>query len=75
MLKNEPKPDNTKSNYAKWFGFGIEFCGVVAVFCYIGYRLDLILNTTPWLLLGGFFVGFIGMFYIILKDTRDIWRK
>ena len=75
MLKNEPKPNNRKVNYTKWFGFGIEFGGVIAVFCYIGYRLDQSWNTKPWLMLAGFFVGFTGMLYLVLKEVWNIWRK
>jgi F0F1-type ATP synthase assembly protein I len=75
MLKNEPKPNNRKGDYTKWFGFGIEFGGVIAVFCYIGYRLDQSWNTKPWLMLAGFFVGFTGMLYLVLKEVWNIWRK
>ena len=59
----------------KWSGIGIEFAGVIALFTYIGYKLDEKLHTSgPWFLLGGFFVGFIGMIYIVIKDTRNLWR-
>jgi F0F1-type ATP synthase assembly protein I len=58
-------------NYAKWLGIGVEFCGVVGVFCYMGYRLDKALGTSPWLLVSGFFVGFAGMLYIIIRQTWD----
>jgi F0F1-type ATP synthase assembly protein I len=72
---NGPNADGDKQNYAKWFGFGIEFCGVLGIFCYIGYKLDQRLNTGPWLLLAGFFVGFAGMLYMVLKETLNIRRK
>jgi len=62
-------------NYAKWLGIGVEFCGVVGVFCYIGHRLDRVLDTAPWILLAGFFVGFTGMLYIIVKQSWNIRRK
>jgi len=75
MPTNEPKPDNSKTNYAKRIGFGIEFCGVIAVFCYIGYRIDQSCNTRPWFLLAGFFVGFTGMLYLVFKEVWNIWRK
>jgi F0F1-type ATP synthase assembly protein I len=32
------------------------------------------LQTSPWFFLAGFFLGFIGMLYIIIKDTRNLWR-
>jgi F0F1-type ATP synthase assembly protein I len=62
-------------NYTKWLGFGTEFGGVIAVFCYIGYRIDAAINTSPYFLLAGFFVSFIGMLYLIIKEVFDIRRK
>ncbi|MGD0573504.1 MAG: AtpZ/AtpI family protein [Sedimentisphaerales bacterium] len=58
----------------KWSGLGVEFAGVVFLFCYFGYKLDEKFQTSPWFLLAGFFLGFIGMLYIIIKDTRNLWR-
>jgi len=76
LLKNGLRQNNNQRDYGKWVGFGIEFCGVLAIFCYFGYKLDQYFNTTgPWFLLAGFFVGFLGMLYIVFKETRDIWGK
>jgi F0F1-type ATP synthase assembly protein I len=61
--------------HAGWAGLGFEFVGVLAVFCYMGYKLDEMLNLSPWLLLVFFAVGFIGMLYMILKQSLDIRRK
>jgi F0F1-type ATP synthase assembly protein I len=72
---NNPEPGRSKFNYSKWLGIGFEFCGVLGVFCYLGYKADEVFNTSPWLLLAGFFVGFIGMFYTILKQGWNIRRK
>lgn len=72
---NEPKMTNDRQNYARWIGFGIEFCGVLGVFCYMGYKLDVYLGTMPWFLLAGFCIGFSGMIYLILKGTGAIKRK
>ena len=75
----QPQSSSQKNDdgrdYAKWAGLGFEFVGVLAVFCYMGYKLDETLNTDPWFLLVFFAVGFIGMFYIILKQSWNIWRK
>jgi F0F1-type ATP synthase assembly protein I len=71
----KPTEKNDKLSYAKWTGFGIEFCGVLGIFCYIGYKLDQRLNSSPWLLLTGFFVGFAGMLYMVLKETTNLRRK
>lgn len=59
----------------KWSGLGIEFCGVVALFCYFGFKLDEKFQTSPWFLLGGFFVSFTGMMYIVFKEARRLWRS
>jgi F0F1-type ATP synthase assembly protein I len=62
-------PDSQGASYARWVGFGLEFCGVLAVCCYLGYKLDQRLNSSPWFLLVGFLVGFAGMLYLIIKET------
>lgn len=54
-----------KQNYARWAGLAPDrnIRGVVGLFCYMGYKLDEAFKTSPAFLLGGFFVGFIGMLY------------
>ena len=75
MSPQENQPDSKKwKALMKWSGLGIEFVGVIVLFCYFGYKLDEKLQTSPWFLLAGFFVGFIGMLYLIIKDTRNLWR-
>jgi F0F1-type ATP synthase assembly protein I len=70
MEKNKTPDRNSNKNndYLKWSSLGIEFGGVIAVFCYIGYKIDAALNSSPFFLLGGFFIGFIGMFYLTYKQ-------
>jgi F0F1-type ATP synthase assembly protein I len=72
---NDDKKDDGKGSYVQWTGIGIEFCGVIAVFCYMGYRLDEAWHTGPWLLITGFFVGFIGMLYLIIKRAMNMDHK
>ena len=75
MSPQENQSENNKwKALMKWSGLGIEFTGVIILFCYFGYKLDEKLQTSPWFLLAGFFLGFIGMLYIIIKDTRNLWR-
>ena len=73
--QSDAKKNDDSRAYARWAGLGFEFVGVLAVFCYMGYKLDEMLNTSPWFLLVFFAVGFIGMFYIILKQSWNMWRK
>lgn len=70
-----PGRNGDKQNYSRWLGLGIEFVGVLSIFCYIGYKLDESFNSGPWLMLTGFFVGFAGMLYLILKETGIVRRK
>jgi F0F1-type ATP synthase assembly protein I len=75
MQHDEVPKNDDKIAYARWAGLGIEFAGVVAVFCGIGYWLDQKWDTSPWLLLAGFFIGFAGMFYNLWKQTRSMRQK
>ena len=75
MSPRENQSENSKwKTLMKWSGLGVEFAGVIFLFCFFGYRLDEKFRTSPWFLLAGFFLGFIGMLYIIIKDTRNLWR-
>lgn len=67
--------DNDRRNYTRWLGVGIEFCGAIGIFSYIGYKLDEVLDTSPWFMLTGFFLGFACMFYILVKQGSNIGRK
>jgi F0F1-type ATP synthase assembly protein I len=75
MRQNERPKDDFRTAYAKWAGLGLEFGGVVIVFCGIGYWLDQKFDMSPWFLLTGFFMAFIGMFYNIWKQTRNMREK
>ena len=73
--QHKPQKDDGGPDTAGWFGFGIEFCGVLAVFCYMGYKLDQRWDTSPWCLIAGFFTGFAGMLYTIIKRIWNIRQK
>jgi F0F1-type ATP synthase assembly protein I len=74
-MKQTKESKISNQGYSRWLGFGIEFCGVLGICSYIGYKLDQRLNSSPWFLLTGFFVGFAGMVYIVVKETWDLRRK
>ena len=77
-IKPEDKKsiDSQRANYARWVGFGVEFCGVLALCCYFGYKLDQWLNTSPWFFFAGFFTGFAGMMYLVIKSAfPDKFRR
>lgn len=67
-LDGQSKKDNNRIDYYRWFGFGFEFCCVIAFFCYLGFKLDQYFKTSPWLFLTGFFISFLGMMYLTIKD-------
>jgi F0F1-type ATP synthase assembly protein I len=73
MDRNETpdKDAKDKNDLTKYIGFGFEFCGVVVVFCYIGYKIDAAVNSSPFCLLGGFFIGLTGMFYLLYKQINN----
>lgn len=63
------------AHWQRWAGIGFEFAGVIAVFVYMGYVADEKFGTGPWLLLTGFFVGFVGMLYLVFKEVWKIGSK
>jgi len=71
MAKDGRQKGEPQRSGLQWMGAGIEFCGVIAVFCYIGHRFDRFLDTGgPFLLITGFFIGFIGMVYLFYKESK-----
>ncbi|HIJ66962.1 MAG TPA: AtpZ/AtpI family protein [Planctomycetes bacterium] len=71
MEKDDRQKDKPQRSGLEWMGAGIEFCGVIAIFCYIGHRLDGFFNTGgPFLLVTGFFISFIGMMYLFYKESK-----
>ena len=72
----EQKNDQFNAAYwQKWAGIGFEFAGVIGIFVYMGYVADEKFETGPWLLLTGFFVGFVGMLYLVFKEVWKIGMK
>ena len=70
MDGDKPEKNNNRLSGMRWMGAGIEFCGVIGIFCYMGYRLDKHFGTNPILLITGFFISFIGMMYLFYKDSK-----
>lgn len=58
----------------RWMGYGVEFIGVLGVFTYAGYWADEKLQTKPWLMILAMTVAFVGMIYLLFKETAN-WRK
>ena len=66
------KPQNSREGY-RWIGYSVEFIGVIGLFMWFGYLADEKFQTSgPWWMLTGFFVAFVGMIYLLLKETGSI---
>ncbi|MHC5060237.1 MAG: AtpZ/AtpI family protein [Planctomycetota bacterium] len=71
MAIDRRQKENPQRSGLQWMGAGLEFCGVIALFCFIGYKLDKFLKTGgPFFLIAGFFIGFIGMVYLFYKESK-----
>ncbi len=70
MEGDKPEKKDMQRGGLRWMGAGIEFCGVIAIFCFIGYKLDKHFDKSPLFLLTCFFVSFIGMLYLFYKDSK-----
>lgn len=71
MAKDGHQKDDPQRSGLQWMGAGIEFCGVIGIFSYIGYRLDKFFDTGgPFLLITGFFISFTGMVYLFYKESK-----
>ena len=70
--KKSSSSSSTQQSY-RWMGYGVEFIGVIGLFMWLGHLADEKFQTSgPWWLLTGFFVAFIGMIYMLLKETGSI---
>jgi len=48
MSQQESQSENNKwKTIMKWSGLGVEFAGVIILFCYFGYKLDEKFQTSP----------------------------
>ena len=55
-------------------GLGWQIAGTLVVFTVGGYYLDRWLDTGPWLLLAGAFLGMISIFVQIFRIANDLNR-
>ena len=58
----------------RWSSLGIEFVGVMGIFTYLGYLCDKRFGTGPWLMFVGIIIAFVGMTYLLFKETKK-WRQ
>ena len=70
MEAEKPEKDIWHKDSLRWLGAGVEFCGVLGIFCFLGYKLDKHFQKSPLFLIIGFFLAFIGMIYLFYKDSK-----
>jgi len=51
----------------RYAGLGFQFAGVMLAFGALGWWLDGLLGTRPWLLIAGVFLGAAGAFIALLR--------
>ncbi|HYO07523.1 MAG TPA: AtpZ/AtpI family protein [Tepidisphaeraceae bacterium] len=67
-----------EATLASWYrmaGVGIEFVVAVGLFAAVGYGLDRWLNTQPWLLLIGMFLGFAVGMRAMIRLAKKSFRE
>ena len=71
--KNQPTDATFYRAAFRWMGIGVEFCLVIGFCAFGGYwlgKLDTQDTSTAGMILG-FFVGFAGMMYVIIKRAKQ----
>jgi F0F1-type ATP synthase assembly protein I len=53
----------------RYAGLGTQFAAVIGLFAWLGWWADGKLGTSPWLLLVGVFLGFLGGLVSIVKKV------
>lgn len=56
-------------------GVGFEFAASILLFGGIGWWLDSLWATRPWLMVTGFGIGFIVGFWLLLRAAGKMFRK
>ena len=60
---------------APYLGLGIQLAATIVICFFLGRWLDQVLNTAPWLMIIGAFVGAGGGLYSFLKTVIELGRK
>lgn len=63
---------NTSKVIFAYSTIGIQLAILMVVFVYSGYRLDIYLDSGPWFVLLGAFLGFGGGLYNLIKGLKQI---
>lgn len=65
---------NDIGSWYRMAGVGLEFAVAIALFGGIGWLLDRWLQTAPWLLIVGVFLGFAAGLGIVIKLAKQMFH-
>ena len=60
---------------APYLGLGIQLAAGVLVFFFLGSWADKKFETTPWLMLTGVTIGFVGGFVQFFRSVSELTKK
>lgn len=64
----------TQQDHLQITTLGVEFAVSEILGAYVGYRLDIKMNTSPWCLIGGVIAGFALGFYQIVRSAKQMQK-
>jgi len=53
-------PSRVRTDLSRYAGLGLQFAATMGVFGWAGFWLDGKWGTSPWLMVAGIFLGFVG---------------
>ena len=62
----------SESTTYRYAGLGLTFAMSLLAFTGIGYWLDEQFGTSPWLLVAGVFLGFLGALYSLISKVGPV---
>ena len=70
MAKSQQARGNGAPSPFRMLGLGLDIAGPVVVLIFVGYKLDQWLDSGPWLLVLGAFLGMAVGFYSLIRRVR-----
>ena len=61
--------------WVRYSGVGLELAGATAGLALVGYWIDAKFGTSPWGIIGGFFIGIVGGLYNMVKESLAAARE
>ena len=61
--------------WIRYSGVGLELAGATAGLALVGYWIDAKFGTSPWGIIGGFFIGIVGGLYNLVRESLAAARE